>query len=75
MTTVTNAFPDHLPADCRVAVTGIDFSAAKDEGPFLRDLFPFGMVYETLERAFTRYGVPADAASLPEKALYAPAAV
>ncbi len=69
MTAIAN-FSAALLADYQIDDTVTAFLDGIEAGALLHELFPFGMVYETLERAFAQFGDPNDGAVLAEAALF-----
>ncbi len=72
MTAIAN-FSADLMVDYQIYATMTAFLEGKEAGALLHELFPFGMVYETLERTFAQNGYPDDVAVLPETTLSATA--
>ncbi len=66
MTAFANFTADDLLTDYQLYETVSAFLEGKEAGELFREVFPFGMVYETLERAFAQFGNPPDDAVLPQ---------
>lgn len=63
MTTNTPSFPDDLLADYQIAEPVMAFLTGKETMSPMHEMFPFGVVYETLEWALAQLGNPAEGGS------------
>lgn len=58
MAALDNHFPDHLPANQMTSRVAAALRRAQETEASLYELFPFGLVYETLGRASAQQGDP-----------------